>query len=117
MGRAGDRIGGAFMIPVNDVESELLRHPGVQDVALVGYPDGQGGELACAVVVPAGAHQVTLEELREYLGGLGMTYWYMPTRLVCVDALPRNGMGKVRKVSLRRWLKGEVSFDDALTDV
>ncbi|WP_197501221.1 AMP-binding protein [Mycobacterium sp. 852002-51057_SCH5723018] len=117
MGRAGDRIGGAFMIPVNDVESELLRHPGVQDVALVGYPDGQGGELACAVVVPAGTHQVILEELREYLGGLGMTYWYMPTRLVCVDALPRNGMGKVRKASLRRWLKGEVSLEDVLTDV
>jgi cyclohexanecarboxylate-CoA ligase len=111
-GRAGDRIGGAFMIPVNDVESELLRHSGVQDVALVGYSDGLGGELACAVVVPTGTTPVTLDELRGYLGSLGMTDWYWPTRLECVDALPRNGMGKVLKELLRRWLKGEASLTD-----
>ena len=52
MGRAADRIGGVFMIPVNDVESALLGHPGVADVALVGYPDDDGGELACAVDRP-----------------------------------------------------------------
>jgi cyclohexanecarboxylate-CoA ligase len=112
MGRAGDRIGGVFMIPVNDVESELLRHSGVRDVALVGYPDGQGGELACAVVVPANTPAVTLDELRRHLEGLGMTDWYLPTRLECVDALPRNGTGKVRKELLRRWLKGEASLTD-----
>jgi cyclohexanecarboxylate-CoA ligase len=112
MGRAGDRIGGVFMIPANDVESELLRHSGVRDVALVGYPDGQGGELACAVVVPTNTPAVTLDELRQYLGGLGMTDWYMPSRLECVDALPRNGTGKVRKELLRRWLKGEASLTD-----
>jgi cyclohexanecarboxylate-CoA ligase len=112
MGRAGDRIGGVFMIPVNDVESELLRHSGVRDVALVGYPDGQGGELACAVVVPTNTPAVTLDELRRYLGGLGMTDWYMPARLECVEALPRNGTGKVRKELLRRWLKGEANLTD-----
>ncbi len=112
MGRAGDRIGGVFMIPVNDVESELLHHSGVRDVALVGYPDGQGGELACAVVVPTSTPPVTLDELRRHLGGLGMTDWYMPTRLECVEALPRNGTGKVRKELLRRWLKGEASLTD-----
>ena len=42
MGRAADRIGGVFMIPVDDVESELLKNPGVEDVALVGYPDEPG---------------------------------------------------------------------------
>jgi cyclohexanecarboxylate-CoA ligase len=112
MGRAGDKIGGVFMIPVNDVESELLRHSGVRDVALVGYPDGQGGELACAIVVPANTPPVTLDELRRYLGGLGMTDWYLPTRLECVDALPRNGTGKVRKELLRRWLRGEARLTD-----
>jgi cyclohexanecarboxylate-CoA ligase len=112
MGRAGDRIGGAFMIPVNDVESELLRHSGIRDVALVGYPDGQRGELACAVVVPTSPTSVTLDELRSYLDGLGMTNWYLPSRLECVDILLRNGTGKVRKELLRRWLKGEASLTD-----
>jgi cyclohexanecarboxylate-CoA ligase len=81
-------------------------------VALVGYPDGQGGELARAIVVPANTPPVTLDELRRYLGGLGMTDWYLPTRLECVDALPRNGTGNVRKELLRRWLKGEASLTD-----
>ncbi|WP_433281467.1 AMP-binding protein [Pseudonocardia xinjiangensis] len=109
MGRAGDRIGGVFMIPVNDVESELLKHPGVADVALVGYPDGQGGELACAVMVPATAEApVGLEELRRYLTGEGMTEWYLPARLEYVEALPRNDNGKVLKDILRGRLLDEV---------
>ena len=112
MGRAADRIGGVFMIPVNDVESELVRHFGIRDVALVGYPDGQGGELACAVVVPASTPAVTLDELRRYLEAQGMTDWYLPARLECVDALPRNGTGKVRKELVRRWLRGEANLTD-----
>ena len=39
MGRADDRIGAVIVIPVSDVESELLKNPGVEDVALIGYPD------------------------------------------------------------------------------
>jgi cyclohexanecarboxylate-CoA ligase len=107
MGRAGDRIGGVFMIPVNDVESALLIHPGVRDVALVGYPDDTGGELACAVISPATAPSVTLEELRTYLLDQGMTEWYLPSRLEYAESLPRNDSGKVRKELLRRWLQGE----------
>jgi cyclohexanecarboxylate-CoA ligase len=107
MGRAADRIGGVFMIPVNDVESELLKNPGVEDVALVGYPDGRGGELACAVVVPATESPVTLDELRTYLTDEGMTEWYLPNRVEYVESLPRNANGKVRKELLRRWLTGE----------
>jgi cyclohexanecarboxylate-CoA ligase len=107
MGRAADRIGGVFMIPVNDVESELLKNPGVEDVALVGYPNDQGGELACAVLVPATVPPVTLDELRKYLTDQGMTEWYLPTRVEYVGRLPRNGNGKVRKELLRRWLVGE----------
>jgi len=99
-----------FMIPVNDVESELLKNPGVEDVELVGYSDGQGGELACAVLVPATEPPVTLEELRKYLTDEGMTEWYLPTRLEYVERLPRNDNGKVRKVLLRRWLVGEASL-------
>ncbi|KUO09854.1 hypothetical protein AQJ58_22675 [Streptomyces sp. DSM 15324] len=98
-GRAEDRIG-VIMIPVSDVESALLDHPDVRDVALVGYPDGHGGELACAVVV-AGERTPTLEGLRDWLGGLGMSEWCLPSRLEILPALPRNEIGKVRKNQLR----------------
>jgi cyclohexanecarboxylate-CoA ligase len=106
MGRAADRIGGVFMIPVADVESALLGHPAVADVALVGYPDGDGGELAAAMVVSR-EPDLTLADLRDHLAGLGMTEWYWPSRLELVDELPRNAMGKVRKAVLAQRLVAE----------
>jgi hypothetical protein len=37
------------------------------------------------------------------------TDWYLPARLECVDALPRNGTGKVRKELLRGFCQSKVS--------
>ncbi|NEA62864.1 AMP-binding protein [Streptomyces sp. SID12488] len=102
-GRAEDRIGD-IMIPVSDVESALLDHPDVRDVALVGYPGSQGGELACAVVVP-GERTPTLEGLRDWLGGLGMSEWCLPSRLELLPELSRNNTGKVQKNLLRERLQ------------
>ncbi|MEU6324926.1 AMP-binding protein [Streptomyces sp. NPDC047009] len=104
IGRTADRIGGSFMIPINDVETELLAHPDVHDVALVGYVDDRGEELACAVVVP-GPASPTLAGLREFLTARGMTEWYQPSRLEMTTELPRNATGKVRKDLLRAQLK------------
>ncbi|MEU6404957.1 AMP-binding protein [Streptomyces sp. NPDC046985] len=104
LGRVADRIGGSFMIPINDVETELLAHPDVRDVALVGYLDDLGDELACAVVVP-GAAAPTLAGLRESLTARGMTEWYQPRRLELVTELPRNAIGKIRKDLLRSQLR------------
>jgi cyclohexanecarboxylate-CoA ligase len=103
MGRVSDRIGGAFMIPVNDVEATLLEHPLIDDVALVGYPDNHGGELACAFIVVS-APSVTLTTIETYLTVVGMTRWYHPSRVEIIGSLPRNGTGKVRKDVLRKIL-------------
>lgn len=101
LSRVADRIGSPHPIPVLDVEDELLRHPGVAEAALIGCPDpDDGSETVCAFVVPDGPAP-TLADLRRHLLGTGMTEWFLPTRLVHVDALPRNDMGKVRKNRLR----------------
>jgi cyclohexanecarboxylate-CoA ligase len=98
-GRAADRIGAGFMIPVADVEDALRAHPHIADVAVIGHKDSLEG---CAVVVSTAP--VTLEDIRSYLSGLGMTEWYWPTRAERIDELPRNQMGKVEKARLRTWL-------------
>ena len=98
------------MIPVSDVESELLKNPAVEDVALVDYPGKKDGELPCAVIVPETEPPIILDELRKYLTDQGMTEWYLPIRVEYVEALPRNGNGKVRKELLRRWLVGKASL-------
>lgn len=99
-GRAADRIGGAIMIPVADVEDALRQHPDVVDAALVGY--GPDGQLPCAVIVVRKG--LTLEMIREYLDSINMTEWYRPRRLELVERLPRNPNGKVDKHHLRTWL-------------
>jgi cyclohexanecarboxylate-CoA ligase len=91
------------MIPVADVEVELLTHPAIADVALVGYPDGTSGERACAVLVTH-ADPPTLAEIRAYLTDRGMTDWYQPSRLAIVTELPRTATGKVRTYLLRAQL-------------
>jgi cyclohexanecarboxylate-CoA ligase len=105
VGRVADRIGDGFMIPVPDVEDALRAHPDIVDVAVVGH---RGGLEGCAVLVATAP--VTVRDVRDYLGGLGMTEWYWPTRVERVSALPRNGMGKVEKAQLRARL------DEALED-
>jgi cyclohexanecarboxylate-CoA ligase len=100
LGRVADRIGGALLIPVGDVEDALLGHPAIEDVALVGYLDEYGFERAAAVIVPNGTPP-TLSTLRDYLTEAGMTEWYQPSRLQVIDRLPRNSAGKVRKDLLR----------------
>lgn len=105
VGRAGDRVGGAFMIPVADVEDALRGHPDITDVAVVGHRDGLE---ACAVIVSP--VPVTLEDVRSHLAGLDMTEWYWPTRTERVEQLPRNHMGKVEKARLRAWLAGEAAL-------
>ncbi len=101
-GRVADRVydvTAEVMIPVRDVEEELMQHPGIKDVAIISRRDG-GREHVCAVVVPGG-EPPTLEDLRAHLREGGMTEQYYPDRLELVDELPRDPLGKLRKYRLR----------------
>ncbi|MGW7029123.1 AMP-binding protein [Streptomyces xanthophaeus] len=101
LSRAADRIGWGYVIPVAEVEGELLNHPQVAEAAIVGVPDADGHEIACAVVVPHGTAP-SLDDLRTFLRSRNMTEWYLPVRLSLVPALPRTALGKVRKDQVRR---------------
>jgi cyclohexanecarboxylate-CoA ligase len=109
-GRDGIRITGrakdiiihkSSNLPVAEIEAVLGNHPKVADVALIGIPDPATDERACAVVTAAGSAPPTLAELRDYLRDAGMSDWCWPERLEVIEAMPRNPMGKIRKVDLR----------------
>ncbi|MFI1359486.1 class I adenylate-forming enzyme family protein [Streptomyces sp. NPDC020898] len=93
-------------ISAKEIEDLLHTHPGVQDVAVVGLPDAERGELVCAVVEaaqqPEGAGELTLAALTAYLRSEGLSVHKLPERLEVVDALPRNEtLRKVLKYKLR----------------
>lgn len=101
-GRVKDVInrGGEKVAP-EEVESHLLAHADVREVAVLGVPDRVLGEKTCAVVVPVAGREPALAALRQLLVDRGVAEYKLPDRLVSVAALPRTSLGKVDKNALR----------------
>jgi non-ribosomal peptide synthetase component E (peptide arylation enzyme) len=94
-------IRNAENISATEVEEALLRHPAVADAAVIGIPDERTGERVCAFVVASGGTSLTLAELADHCGSLGLARHKRPEELELVEAIPRNSMGKVLKNELR----------------
>jgi acyl-CoA synthetase (AMP-forming)/AMP-acid ligase II len=88
-------------ISARELEELLITHPAVADVAVIGLPDDETGERACAVVVPGDpAAPPALADLCDHLRAGGLSIRKLPEQLELVDELPRNAMGKIVKRSL-----------------
>jgi acyl-CoA synthetase (AMP-forming)/AMP-acid ligase II len=102
VGRARDliRTGGESVAPL-EVEQALAGHPAVADLAVVGMPDVEWGEVVCAVVVLRdGAVPPSVDELRDRCRGSLAAYKH-PRRVEVVEAIPRSeSNGKTRRTLL-----------------
>jgi acyl-CoA synthetase (AMP-forming)/AMP-acid ligase II len=93
----------------DEIENELLAHPLVDEIAVLGQPDELRGELVCAVVRRSPRHRdVTLDELCTFLDQRGLMKQKWPERLVLVDEFPLTGLGKVAKSELARQIAGGI---------
>jgi malonyl-CoA/methylmalonyl-CoA synthetase len=99
--RATDLIkSGGYKIGAGEIESALLEHPGVGEVAVTGEPDVDLGERIVAWVVPAeGTERPGEQELADHVARL-LTPHKRPRAVRYLDELPRNAMGKVMKKRL-----------------
>jgi len=90
-------------ISARELEELLFAHPKVGDVAVIGLPDAERGELVCAVVEPpAGGEVISFDEMVAHLGDAALMRQKIPERLEVVDKLPRNEtLNKVLKYKLR----------------
>ena len=89
-------------LSAKEIEDQLAAHPKLRDVAVVGLPDAERGERACAFVVPADpADPPTLAELASFLRARGLAAQKLPEQLELLAELPRNAAGKVLKRELR----------------
>ncbi len=103
LGRAKDMIirGGQNIYPA-EIEGLLNGHPSVASVAIVGYPDREMGERACAYVVLKAGQTLTFEEMKTFLKEKKISAYKLPERLEIVAALPTVGdSGKIDKKVLK----------------
>jgi 4-coumarate--CoA ligase len=90
-----------FQVPPAELEALLLTHPAVADVAVVGIPDDEAGEIPKAFVVCAPGAEVSAQELQEHVGAHVATYKRIHA-VEFVDTIPKSPSGKI----LRRMLRG-----------
>ncbi|WP_395106243.1 class I adenylate-forming enzyme family protein [Actinomadura sp. SCN-SB] len=90
-----------------ELETLLIRHPAVAEVAVVGLPDPERGERVCAVLtVRGGAPEPSLAEITAFLRDNGLMSRKLPEQVEIVDELPRTGLGKIDKLALRDRFSG-----------
>jgi long-chain acyl-CoA synthetase len=94
--------GGSNVYP-REVEEVLLQAPGVSEVAVVGAPDPEWGEVIVAFVVLQQGSAVSAQDLDAYCLK-EIARFKRPKRYELVDSLPKNNYGKVLKTELRQRL-------------
>jgi len=89
-------ITGGFNVYPREVELVLEEHPAVHEVAVAGVPSETWGEEVTAFVVASGSHTLDEKELIAFAHERLAAY-KCPKRVIKVDTLPRNAMGKVQR--------------------
>jgi long-chain acyl-CoA synthetase len=102
VGRLKDMIirGGENIYP-KEIEDVLLSHPSVLEAAVIGVPDATWGEVVVGYVQARPGHVVEAGALKA-LCAQRLSGYKRPVQYVVVDALAKNAVGKIDKVSLRR---------------
>jgi fatty-acyl-CoA synthase len=93
-------ISGGENISSVEVEGVLLRHPAVQEAAVVGKPDVRWGEAPHAFVVLKSGASATEEELRAFTRER-LAHFKAPQTVTFVASLPKTATGKIQKFVLR----------------
>ena len=93
-------ISGGENISSVEVEGVLLRHPAVQEAAVVGMPDAKWGEAPHAFIVFKPGASATPEELRAFMREK-LAHFKCPHSFNAVTDLPKTATGKIQKFVLR----------------
>lgn len=78
----------------------------IRECAVVGVPDPEWGERVAAALVLKEGQRLDLESLRAWAKDR-LAAHKLPSRLLLLDHLPRNAMGKVTKPAIRRLFEAE----------
>lgn len=94
-------LSGGVNIYPKEIEEELIRHPAISEVAVIGVPHPEWGETVKAFLVAAEDWDDLEAECSKFLDGK-LSKYKVPKLYEKVDALPRNATGKILKQVLRK---------------
>jgi acyl-CoA synthetase (AMP-forming)/AMP-acid ligase II len=104
-GRSSDMyISGGSNVYPREIEEILLTHPALSEVAILGAPHPQWGEVGLAVCTCEPGQSVTPEELTALLQPK-LAKYKLPHRYVFLDEMPKTGYGKITKKLVREELQ------------
>jgi acyl-CoA synthetase (AMP-forming)/AMP-acid ligase II len=89
-----------FQVAPAELEALIITHPKVADVAVIGIPDDEAGELPKAFVTPVEGETVTLEEVQALVSEHLVSYKQIKV-LEVIDAIPKSAAGKILRKELR----------------
>jgi malonyl-CoA/methylmalonyl-CoA synthetase len=87
---------GGHKLSALEIEETLREHPSIAECAVVGVPDAEWGERVAVAIVLQGDEDLDLAALRLWARE-SLTAHKLPSRLLVLESLPRNAMGKVVK--------------------
>ncbi len=89
-----------FQVAPAELEALIITHPKVADVAVIGVPDDEAGEVPKAFVTAVDGETITLEEIQELIGEHLVSYKQIRL-LEVVEAIPKSAAGKILRKELR----------------
>ena len=116
VGRKKDVIirGGQNIYPA-EIESMLIAHPNVSNVAIVAMPDPVMGEKACVYIIPKPGLTFTLDEMVSFLMAKKIAKYKLPERLEIADSFPMSGDGqKVIKRGLAELISRKLKAEETV---
>jgi malonyl-CoA/methylmalonyl-CoA synthetase len=101
---------GGHKVSALEIEESLREHPAVAECAVVGVPDPEWGERVAVALVLNDGDTLDLLSLRVWAKEF-LAAHKLPSRLLVLDALPRNAMGKVMKPAIAALFRSDASND------
>ncbi|CAG2057288.1 unnamed protein product, partial [Timema podura] len=98
----------AFQVAPAELEAILLKHPSIEDAAVVGVPDEVSGELPKAFVVKKQGIDVIEEEIVKFVAGQVSPHKKLRGGVTFVDSIPKTSSGKILRRELRDSTKSKL---------
>lgn len=92
---------GGYKVSALEIEEVLRTHAAIQECAVVGVADEEWGERVAAAVVIKAGQSLAFDEMRTWAKPRIAPY-KVPSLFTVVEDLPRNAMGKVTKMDVKK---------------